>query len=462
MPVPVKSLTSALWTKGPGILVLVALGSIFYYGHRTGWKGPKFAALLAGQTADSKQDDAGADDAEAPSSVKVIAPDKASTSPDVYAFDGTLLRFSSADEVARVGIQVDAALEKALAATVTAPGEIGYDQTRVSRLSVPVSGKAWRVDREIGDRVKKGDVLALIESPKVGEAKAEFLQSLAQLHLKMVALKSLQTAGGAVAERQIDEAQAERQAARARMFSAEQALANLGLPLDMKELSQLDEDQMAARVRFLGLPEAVIRTLEPGKTTANLIPILSPLDGVVTERQVVSGEVVDSTKSLFVVADLSRVWITLDVGQEDAHEVGIDQPVTFFPDGHPGEEIRGKVSWVSTTVDEKTRTMPVRAAVDNPGEHFRAHTFGTARITIRAQPRAVMVPSEAVQRDGRSYFVFVKVADTDFQVRQIRYGVRGSKHTEVRVGLRPGEEVVTKGSHVLKSELLRGQLGDND
>jgi cobalt-zinc-cadmium efflux system membrane fusion protein len=462
MTASAKTLTSFLWGKGPGLLVLAALAAIGYWGHRTGWKAPKLAALLAGQTADAQKDDAGDGDADAGSAVKVIAPDKTDTAPDVYALDRTILRFASADDIEKAGIQKDRAQEKPLAAYVSAPGEIGYDQTRVSRLSVPVSGKAWRVDREIGDRVKKDDVLALVESPKVGEAKAEFLQSLAQLHLKMVALKSLQTAGGAVAERQIDEAQADRQAARARMFNSEQALANLGLPLNMKELSQLDEEQMTARVRFLGLPESVIRTLDPGKTTANLIPILSPLDGVVTERQVVPGEVVDSTKSLFVVADMSRVWITMDVGQEDSHGVALDQPVTFYPDGHAGEELRGKITWLSTTVDEKTRTMPVRAAVDNPGEHFRAHTFGTARITTRDQPNALMVPSEAVQRDGRFYFVFVKVGDTDFQVRQVQYGMRGSKHTEVRAGLRPGEEVVTKGSHVLKSELLRGQLGDND
>jgi cobalt-zinc-cadmium efflux system membrane fusion protein len=459
---PAKKLAAFLWAKGPGFLVLLALGAILFWGHRTGWKGPKLAALLAGQSTDGQTDDTGEGGADEPAGIKVIRPEKTDTSPESYAFDKTILRFAAADDIDKVGIQSEGAKEQPLAAHITAPGEIGYDQTRVSRLSVPVSGKAWRVDKEIGDRVKKDDVLALVESPKVGEAKAEFLQSLAQLHLKMVALKSLQTAGGAVAERQIDEAQAERQAARARMFNSEQALANLGLPLNMKELSQLDEEQMTARVRFLGLPDSVIRTLDPSKTTANLIPIIAPREGVVTERQVELGEVVDSTKSLFVVADLSRVWITLDVGQEDSHGVALDQPVTFYPDGHPGEELRGKVTWLSTTVDEKTRTMPVRAAVDNPGEHFRAHTFGTARVTTRDQPNALMVPSEAVQRDGRFYFVFVKVGGTDFQVRQIQYGMRGSKHTEVRAGLRPGEEVVTKGSHVLKSELLRGQLGDND
>jgi cobalt-zinc-cadmium efflux system membrane fusion protein len=462
MTVPSKSLAALLWTKGPGLLVLVALGAILLWGHRTGWKAPKLAALLGGQSADAPKDDSGDNDADAAPAVKVIRPEKTNTAPDAYASDKTVLRFAAADDIEKVGIETDGAKEQPLAAHINAPGEIGYDQTRVSRLSVPVSGKAWRVDREIGDRVKKDDVLALVESPKVGEAKAEFLQSLAQLHLKMVALKSLQTAGGAVAERQLDEAQAERQAARARMFSSEQALANLGLPLNMKELSQLDEEQMTARIRFLGLPDSVIRTLDPAKTTANLIPVISPRDGVVTERQVELGEVVDSTKSLFVVADLSRVWITMDVGQEDSHGVALDQAVTFLPDGHPGEELKGKVTWMSTTVDEKTRTMPVRAAVDNPGEHFRAHTFGTARITTRDQPDALMVPSEAVQRDGRFYFVFVKVADNDFQVRQVQYGMRGSKHTEVRAGLRPGEQVVTKGSHVLKSELLRGQLGDND
>ena len=194
------------------------------------------------------------------------------------------------------------------------------------------------------------------------------------------------------------------------------------------------------------------------------------------ERNVVPGEVIDPAKTLFVVADLSRVWVLADVRTEDADRVVVGQRLAFTADGHSGEALAGPVVWTSTSVDPRTRTLRARAEIANPGTHWRAGTFGTARITLRADaaPTAVVHP-DAVQREGTCRYVFVRLDETTFEVRAVRLGVRGEAdvpresggtraepRVEVLEGVRPGEQVVTTGSFILKAELLKDQLGEAD
>jgi membrane fusion protein, heavy metal efflux system len=163
----------------------------------------------------------------------------------------------------------------------------------------------------------------------------------------------------------------------------------------------------------------------------------------------VAGEVVEPSKPLIVVADTSRMWVMADVSLADARRVAVGQPIAFRPDGTPDQAATGKVSWVSTAVDDQTRTVKVRAA----------HTFGTVHVTIREAPTAVAVPSEAVQWEGCCHVVFVRLTDDIFQTRKVRLGSQVNGFTEVLVGVLPGEIVAAAGSHVLKSEILKSALG---
>jgi cobalt-zinc-cadmium efflux system membrane fusion protein len=190
--------------------------------------------------------------------------------------------------------------------------------------------------------------------------------------------------------------------------------------------------------------------------TANLIPVRSPFDGIVVSRTVVPGEAADATKTLFIVADTSRMWAALDVRAEDMGGLAMGQAVTFQG---PDLASQGKVSWISTAVDEKTRTLQVRASLENPDGRLRAHTFGTARITTRESPKAIAVPDDAIQWEGCCHVVFVRLTDEVFQTRKVRLGARSGGFTEVLVGVVPGEVVATTGSHVLKSEILKSKLG---
>ena len=207
--------------------------------------------------------------------------------------------------------------------------------------------------------------------------------------------------------------------------------------------------------------------LDQTPTTSNLIPVRSPLDGVVIGRNVVEGEVIDPKTALFSVADTSRLWLTLNVRQEDAKYLSLGQPVLFHSsDSKDEQEMKGSLSWISTAADEQTRTVKVRVDLPNAGSRLKANTFGTGRIVLREEPKAIVVPSESIHWDGSCYVVFVRDknylkpnAPKFFHVRSVRPGVKQGETTEIIVGLLPGEVIAAKNSVVLEAQLLKSNLG---
>src|SRR5262249_16910057 len=304
----------------------------------------------------------------------------------------------------KAGIDVAPVKQAPMSEWVSANGEISYDQTRVASLSAPVPGKVWRVEKELGQPVAKGEVLALVEAAEVGKAKEEFLKALAEVDLQsknVEAVESLSSRGGA-RDVEVRQTQTALRVAQIRLGAAEQALVNLGLPIRSADVGKLKPQELAQRVQFLGLAESIPQALDPKTITANLLPVRAPLDGVVVSRKpAVVGEIVDASKTLFVIADTRLMWLTLHVRFEDANSLKVGQAVRFRPDGG-GEEAAGKVSWISTAADEKTRTVEVRALLPNSAGRLRANTFGAGRIILREEPKATVVPSEAVQREGEA------------------------------------------------------------
>ena len=196
--------------------------------------------------------------------------------------------------------------------------------------------------------------------------------------------------------------------------------------------------------------------------TANLLPLTAPFDGQVVDRNAATGEVVLATqpKTLFIVADIRQVHVDLDVNPEDMAAVRVGQPIRFRPnDGGP--EAKGEVSHLSPEVNDKTRRVQVHAEVANEDRRLRPNTFGSGQIIIAERTRAVVVPSEAVQSDGKASLVFVRVSPTVFEARPVQLGLRERNLVEVS-GVREGEEVVTTGSYLLKSELQKDRIAGDD
>jgi cobalt-zinc-cadmium efflux system membrane fusion protein len=455
MPDPIRRGASWVLARVPAGLTFALLVALGVWGSRTGWKLPSLSALGASRADDEPDPSA--------SAVKVTPDPSAPASDETRSVSPprSLLEFPSAEAVRQAGIRVAPVEVRPLARYVTAYGMLDYDPSYYAELATRAPGTVWHVYKEIGEPVRKGEALALIESADVGKAKADFLQSLTQLDVRQQALQRLRSAGGSVPEGTLREAEASLREARIRLFNHQQRLLNLGLPIRLGEVTELSEDKLVRHLRLLGLPEAVRQGVDPETLTANLLPLTAPFDGQVVSRRAAPGEVVSPSQPQFVVADVHRIHIDLDVHPEDMAHVRVGQAVTFELENQQGAVARGQVSHISPEVNEKSRNVVVHAEAPNPDAKLRPHAFGTGRILISEQPRAVVVPTEAVQSDGRSSFVFVRVSDVGFQSRPVEPGLREGGYTEVH-GVQPGEAVVTAGSHALKSELLKDRIGGEE
>jgi multidrug efflux pump subunit AcrA (membrane-fusion protein) len=263
-------------------------------------------------------------------------------------------------------------------------------------LSTRAAGHVYQVFKRVGDRVDKDQVLGLVDAAEVGRGKADFLQALRTFELRSQVYERERQAAASLAARRLQESEAAVAEASIRLFNAQQALANLGLPVDHERLKGLSDKELTSRVRFLGLRPDVVRRLRPGTTTANLIPLAAPFAGTVIRADVVEGELVNSNVPRFTVADVRRLWLILDVRQEDIDLVRANRFMTFRPDGGDADA-EGRVSWISTEVDSRTRTVRVRADVTNPDGRLRARSFGSGRIRVAHKDNAAVVPAGAVQ-----------------------------------------------------------------
>lgn len=378
------------------------------------------------------------------------------------------IQFASDEAVAKAGIQIHVVSdspEKPMIDAITAHGEIAYDPTRVVRISSRVSGTMWEVFKSVGERVDQGEVLALVDAADIGKVKTEYANALVQVQLKSRLLAGLKMASGVVAENRLREAEAAVEEARLRLVTSEQALLNLGFTLP-NGLDKLGAREIVHSLRFLGMPTEMASRLNARVATANLFPLRTPQGGVVVAVEVVTGEVIEASKVLMTVADPSVMWLTLHVRQEDSRYLALGRTVRFMPDSG-GQERAGKISWISTAVEDRTRTVKVRVDLPNADGKLRSNTFGSGSIILRQEANAIVAPLDAVQWEGCCNIVFVrdknymeKGAPKVFHVRQVRLGAKDDRNVEILAGLVPGEVVVAQGASVLRGQLLRAKLGE--
>jgi cobalt-zinc-cadmium efflux system membrane fusion protein len=422
----------------PNALVLAALGGVAFVGWLYDWRLP-----LAGG---------------APPAAETAGPAGAG---DASGDGPRMVRLASAEAAAKCGLRTAPADARPVARYVHAHGVLDFDQTRYARLAPRAAGVVWSADVQAGDRVRAGDVLAVVESSEVGKAKSEFLQSVIRVQAREQNARAAQETPS-TPEWSRRELNSQLREARAKLFADQQALLNLGLSLPLDDYKDLTEDQLVRRLRLLGLPKAVVSRLDPETATANLLPVTAPFAGVVVSRDAVVGQSASPSQPLFAVADLSRLWLRCEMRLEDVRELKVGQPVYFKPDGAVDYAPPGRLSWISATAEEKSFTVPARAEVENPDGNLRAKTPFEGRVQVRLNPNATAVPDAAVQADGKSRVVFVRHSDVLYEARAVEVGDRDGGFTEIVSGLQPGEVVVTDGSHVLKAEWLKDRLGGDD
>ena len=384
------------------------------------------------------------------------------------------LQFASLDAYKKSGVDIDLVSRAAIRETIPVYGEITFDPGRIAHLASRSPGSVVRVCKHLGDHVENGETLALVDAADVGKAKTEFLQSARLLDARTKNFKFLESSG-AIPPVSIRQAELALSEARIRFISARQSLINLGLPRtfdDLKLLSDaivndVNETDLARRIQFLGIPEDIRGNLADGIYSSNLMPLRASMRGVIVSRDVVAGEVVDVNRTLFEIVDTSRVWLILEVRAEDIEKIAINKSKVLFKVDGQRREFEGTISFISTEADSKTRTVKVRAELVNDDGKLRANTFGSGRIILRDEPEAIVVPSSAVHWEGDCHIVFVRdknwLNDDSYKVfytRVVRIAMRDEEKTEIIAGVLPGEVVATKGSEVLRAELLRANFGE--
>ena len=191
-----------------------------------------------------------------------------------------------------------------------------------------------------------------------------------------------------------------------------------------------------------------------------LIPIRSPIDGVIIARRISVGQVVDTGFVAFDISNLSTVWVTAAVNQQDLSLMHQGAAADVVTAGYPNQVFHGRIAMIGDTLDPQTRTVPVRVIVPNPGTRLRPGMFASARIAEPATRDAVFVPEDALQNINGMAVVFITWDGTSFQARTVNVGTRSMGKAEIVEGLQPGDRIVINGAFMVKSEMLKGTMGD--
>jgi len=343
----------------------------------------------------------------------------------------------------QIEIRVAPVERRALAGILSTTGRVDFNQDRLAHVSPRVPGRVHEVLATLGDEVETGQTLAIIDSIELGRAKSELLRAKAELEL---ARRTLQREESLLKDRITSEQSVlEARSAQQRALAAYQAARQ--------------------ELRLLGLSEREIEAASADDASAALFPLSSPLGGTIVEKHVSLGEVVSPQDNLFTVADLSQVWIWIDVSECNLARVHLEDDVAVKVEAFPEHTFEGKIAYIRNQVDPDTRTARARIDVKNTDEHLRPGMFATVIVTDphaaggEHAAQALVIPSGAIQRDGDEDVVFVPVGERRYERRVVRLGRRTDAYVEVIGGLSADESVVVDGTFFLKSEAAKHHMG---
>lgn len=316
-----------------------------------------------------------------------------------------------------------------------------------------VPGRVEDVKVQQGDLVTKGQLLARVRSDEVGQIENECLVKIlelqaerkqvdvrAQLARKIYERKKL------LVEAKIG-ARAEMEIAQSELEQAEAALQ----AIEDKWQSNLISTRQ--RLRLFGLPEGEVDRLVRTRNIQHIFAVTAPRSGIIILRDVDPGELIEADKALFQVSDLSRVWLVAQVFEKDVTKIRRGLPVRVKVDSLPKEVFSGTLDFVDSRIEPTTRTLPVRATIDNPARHLVPEMF--ARLIVRVDTTsALVIPAEAVQQIGESSVVYVEVSPHTYQEKKVETSRNLGDKVEIVSGLLPSDTVVVQGSVQLLGQSL--------
>lgn len=311
-------------------------------------------------------------------------------------------------------------------------GKVSYGEDRYSKVSSALVGRVQKIHGQLGNFVKAGELLVAIESPEIASAYSEFIKEHSDLSYAQ------------------------------RSYGLAKDLYEIKA-LPQKDLKQAENDYVKAKAEFRRSRERLL-ALQVSKeeldkpiadqTITSTYQIRSPLSGTIVDRAVTPGQSVsgDPNQVLFTVADLNTVQVIADVYDRDLGLVKIKQQATVTVEAYPETAFPATISSIGDVVDQTTRTIKIRAVVNNSDRKLKPGMFARLNVRLSESRPYPLIPQEAVLEIDGNMYVFVADSDNHYMKRPIKTGLPSSGHMSVLQGLEAGETIVVKGAVLLKGQ----------
>ena len=340
----------------------------------------------------------------------------------------------------RAAISVEVAQKQIIQAGVTAPGKVTFNGNRVTPVFSQFSGRLVRLDAEVGMVVRQHQVIGTIDTPDIVSAQADYQQALTSERSARTSLDLLRrtreraerlVAAEAIPRRDLQQAQADEARAVDDLQRAQSAVA-------------------AARGRLLsaGMSDDEINRLTAGVRAVNrLVPLIAPIGGTITERKAGLGQVVQAGAGdpLFMIADLSSVWVIADVYEDQIAGMRVGAPVKIKTPAYPTETFAARVDQIGSTLDPDKHTVAVRCIVPNRGGRLKPGMFASLILSSAATQTALTVPASAIITEGDQHSVYVEESPGHYVKRPVETGSETDGSVIIRSGLTEGARVVVRG-----------------
>jgi cobalt-zinc-cadmium efflux system membrane fusion protein len=309
------------------------------------------------------------------------------------------------------------------------------DTTRVARVGSPVSGRILKILVFEGQTVRAGTTLATLHSTSLSDTQVSLIKAYSEQTLAAAATKRAEQLVGANV---IGRAELERR--NAEMFQAATEVASF-----------------STQLRGLGMTERQIKSLESSREISADYPIVTPNGGTILERKVTVGQVVQPADEAFTVADLSSVWITANVPEEDAGSLQRGMEVLVKIPALPSEKVSGRLTYVAPIVDPITRTVEVRMQLPNARGMFKPDELATMVFTGHTN-RELAIPQTAIVREDNKDDVFVEIAPNSFILREVELGEESGDQRVVHGGVTGSERIVLDGAFHLNNQRMQDAI----
>jgi cobalt-zinc-cadmium efflux system membrane fusion protein len=337
-------------------------------------------------------------------------------------------------------LTIEPVIERTFRAETVTEGKVAVDEDRSTPVFSPYTGRVTKLLARPGDSVTQGQPLFVIEAADTVQAQNDFIAAVTGLNKTKSALD--------LAQIQYTRAKDLFEGKAVPLKDYQQADATLVQAQNDLRSSQTALEAASNKLRILGFTDETISKFQSKGTIDREITIFSPITGTVVQRKVGPGQYVNSGASdpVFVIGDLSTVWLTAFVRETDASKVSVGQEIAINVLALPGRPLTARINYVSAAIDPATRRLVVRATIDNKDGLLKPEMFANVTIYSPGDHPALGVPKQALIYEGDQVRVWVAHEDKSLELRQIKTGLTNGDLVEVDGNLKPGEQIVTRGS----------------